>query len=124
MSVAVRSVTIRAELVLDDEGRPVAIRSSSKTHYRIRLWLEGVPDDAHAVTWVLHETYRDPVRETLDAPDFCIELTTYGDYEVVANVRRRRMSEKYGAKLSEALAASHRSPTVEIAAAIDAIRRS
>ena len=115
---AVSNVTIRAQLVLDARGRPVALRSSRLNHYKIQLWLEGVPDDAHAATWVLHDSYRDPVREILDGPCFGLQISTYGDYEIVVNVRRRRLTERFSVRISEALRAGHPSPTPEVAAAI------
>lgn len=118
----VSNVMVRAELVLDDEGHPVAVCSRKLKHYKVALWLEGVPEDTHAVTYVLHESYRDPIREVLDGPRFCLEVTTYGDYDVVANVRRRRFGEQFTARLSDALAASHPSPTPEIRRAIEDIR--
>jgi hypothetical protein len=119
---AVSNVTIKARLVLDERGRPIVLRSGRYNHYKIELWLEGVPEDAHAATWVLHDSYRDPVREVLDGPSFPLGVSTYGDYDVVANVRRRRYSEKFTARISEALRAGHPSPTPEIAAAIAEIR--
>jgi len=119
---AISNVTIRARLVLDDEGRPIVLRSGRFNHYKIQLWLEGTPGDAHAATWVLHESYRDPVREVLDGPEFALGVSTYGDYDVVANVRRRRLSEKFTTRISEALEAAHPSPTPEIARAIAEIK--
>ena len=120
----VSNVTIRAELVLDDEGRPIVVRPRSGKfgHYKVRLWLEGVPEDAHAVTYVLHDSYRDPVRDVLDGPSFELDVTTYGDYELTVNVRRRRFTEKFCVRISDALAASHQSPTPAVAAAISDIR--
>lgn len=101
--VSLSNVTIKADLARDSDGNPEVIERHGRRHYKVRLWIDGAPDDAHAVTWYLHESYRDPVRETIDGPEFSIQITAYGDYEVVARVRRRRFSETFRTNLSDAL---------------------
>jgi len=132
--VALSHVIIKAEFELDEHGRPImaggrATRTRAgacgRNHYRIRLSVEGVPDDAHAVTYNLHESYRDPVREVLDDPNFPLEITAYGDYEVVVKVRRKRFQETFRASLSSALRATYGSdPNRRISAALADIQGS
>lgn len=113
---------IRAEFVLDAQGRPLRY-GSDPAHYRIRLWVDGAPHDAHAVNWELHETYFDPVREVLRKPGFVEEITSYGDFVITARIRSRKRHEQASALLSEALASTYGAgATDEVRAAIGAIR--
>lgn len=99
---------IKATFQLDEIGKPVMIQQGSLRHYRIRLEVEGVPEDTYAVTYVLHETYHDPIRESRDrTKGFAEDLTSYGDYTVQAKIRTRGGVLTIASSLSIALATGH-----------------
>lgn len=77
---------IRAEIVLDQNRKPVSLPGDNLKHYKLRLYLETNNPAVQSVTYKLDPTYYDPVRESTDASDrFLIELTTYGDYPVTVD---------------------------------------
>ena len=117
--------TVRAEFIKDDVAGVRYFQNSRHRHYKIRLWVDGAPEDTYAVTYMLDSTYRDPVREVRDDPQFCLDTTTFGDYDLTVHVRRKRLTEKFQVRLSDALAASYppEQRTPEVAAAIEEIRR-
>ena len=79
---------VRAEIVLDENGKPISSQGTSRTHYKINLYLDTPNPDVQAVTYKLDPTYYDPVRESTDASaKFRIELTTYGDYPVTVDAQ-------------------------------------
>jgi transcription initiation factor IIF auxiliary subunit len=91
---------IRAEFVLDKEKKdPIEVEGN----YRIKLFVEGAPDDTYAVTYKLHESYYDPLREARERPNFEEEITSYGDYAVRAVIQRMKKSEEISETLSTAL---------------------
>jgi hypothetical protein len=94
-----------AEFVTDEKGVPKFRPGGSYMHYNIRLKVKGAPEDAYAVTYGLHETYYDPIRESRDInEDFLEEITSYGDYPVQAIVRSKQGSQTLVTNLSQALA--------------------
>jgi len=111
--------TIRATFNLDENGKPELIQDGEFKHYRISLQLENPPQDTYAVTYLLHETYYDPVRESRDRKSgFAEELTSYGDYTIQAKVRTRDSVETLAIPLSTALErayAGNRTPQIEAA---------
>jgi hypothetical protein len=96
---------IRAEFKLDDNGNPVTVsRTGSRTHYPIRLFMEDVPADTFAVTYVLHPTYYNPRREARRRDrQFEESITSYGDYMVKAKVRGKTGVDHFAYWLSDAL---------------------
>ena len=108
-----------AKFVLDAEGAPKVAYAGDPPHYRIALTVSGAPEDAYAVTYELHESYYEPVRESRRrADDFVEEITSYGDYEVRATVRGKRRTQMVVAGLSDALELGHakdRSGAIETA---------
>ena len=118
----IQKAKIRAEFVLDGD-RPTSYDSGKHTHYKIALWIDGAPEDTHAVNYELHESYRDPLRESRTKPEFDQEITSYGDYVIRAKVRRRRGVDVASAKLADALEETYGSSTTpEIKKALDSIR--
>ena len=115
-------LAIKAELVLDADGKPVG-RSSG--HYRIRIHVEGAPEDAYKATYQLHSTYYDPVREARDRESgFSEELTSYGDFVLQARVRTRSRSLGTARALADALDESHgASSDADVRKALSDIRR-
>ena len=102
------SPVIKATFELDNEGRPTFTQRGERRHYRIRLRIDNTPNDTYAVTYTLHETYYDPVRESRDrAAGFAEDLTSYGDYTVQAKVRSKDGVATVATPLSAALVAGH-----------------
>ena len=76
-------------------------------HYGILISIKNAPEDTHAVTYELHETYVDPVREVFKCPNFEFEITSYGNYTIKAKIRRKSYTNFISRLLSEALRESY-----------------
>jgi hypothetical protein len=115
---------IKATFQLDEKGQPVFVRQADLKHYRIRLHVENVPDDTYAVTYLLDESYHNPVREARDGEGgFSEDLTSYGDYTVQAKIRSREGILTVAAPLSAALEAGQAmDASPEIVSALQEIR--
>jgi hypothetical protein len=113
-----------ARFILDSKGAPKVAYQGDAPHYGITLTVSGAPEDAYAVTYQLHESYYEPVRESRrGTDDFAEEITSYGDYEVRATVRGKSRTQMVVAELSEALARGHAKETSPaIATALASIR--
>lgn len=113
---------IKAEFVLDDEGKPIGRKSGN---YRIKLRVIDTPKDAYKVTYQLDSSYYDPVREVLNSTtDFAEELTSYGNYVVLAKVRLADHTISTSRDLFEALRETHStSPDDAIQHALKAIEK-
>lgn len=99
---------LTASFVLDANGKPKIQVSGRHKHYSIRLSVKNAPSDAYAVTYILHPTYYDPVREVRDKDsDFTEELTSYGDYEIQAKVRSSEYPLPLRRDLYDALAETY-----------------
>src|SRR5262249_47847523 len=97
-----------AKFVLDSNGAPQVSDQNDPPHYRVRLTVKNTPEDSYAVTYELHESYYEPVRESRSrADDFAEEITSFGDYEVRATVRGKHRNQTIVAELSEALTRGH-----------------
>ncbi len=100
---------IKATFQLDEQGKPIAIQRGDLKHYNITLHIEGAPVDTYAVTYVLHETYYEPVRESLNIDDnFSEDLSSYGDYSVQAKIRTKNGTISIASMLSLALVHGHK----------------
>ncbi len=82
---------IRASFVLEG-GIPKSRRPATRRHvsYKIRLYIRNAPSDTHAVTYRLHPTFPKPTREVLKSPKsprFSIDIFSYGDFDITAEVR-------------------------------------
>jgi hypothetical protein len=102
----------RPELVarfdLSPTGEIQAIVRPKHRHYRLLLSVRGTSDDTYAVTYQLHESYRDPVRESVDRTnDFQLAFTSYGDFVVQAKVRSKSGTVTLARSLSAALTDGH-----------------
>ena len=109
---------IRAEFVLDGESPVGTEDEEGATHYEIKLSMEGLSDDVYSVTYVLDESYYEQVNEVREKPDFALEITSYGDYEVQAMIRKKGSLEAASVWLSDALKRSHPNPNQEIKKAL------
>lgn len=112
-----------ARFRLNKDGRPKFVREGDLKHFEIELAIDQPPTDTFAVTYRLHSSYYDPVRESLATKEnFKEELTSYGDYRVRADVRRSSRTVQLSEKLSEALRKGHADESSpEILAAIQEI---
>lgn len=94
---------IKAEFILDSEGKPKFISDGRNRHYEILLKVDDAPEEAIGVTFKLDESYYDPLREAYRADTgFAEEITSYGDYEISATVRTK-LPEEIRSSLSDAL---------------------
>jgi hypothetical protein len=101
---------LTAQFDLDPTGQPKSLLRGSTRHYDIRLQLVGAPQDTYAVTYQLHDSYYDPVREARDPETrFSEHLTSYGDFTVNAKIRSRQGVFTVALPLSEALRDGHSS---------------
>src|SRR5262245_23996833 len=77
-----------ARFVTDQSGQPIYDSFGDKRHYHIELSVRNAPADTYAVTYHLHSSYFDPIRECSDKKSgFREQITSYGDYTVQAKVR-------------------------------------
>lgn len=97
--------TLQAKFVFDREGR---VDTTKQGHYKIEISVKNAPEDAYAVTYRLHPSYFDPIREAMNKEDsFMEEITSYGDYLITARVRTKSFPVVVQRSLYEALAESH-----------------
>ena len=106
---------IRASFVLEG-GIPKSRRPATRRHvsYKIRLYIRNAPSDTHAVTYRLHPTFPKPTREVLKSPKsprFSIDIFSYGDFDITAEVRTSSRSYEIIRRLSNALKAESDSPS-------------
>ena len=115
---------IKAEFELDTNGQPEAIHYGDQKHYKIKLYINDLPEDTYAVTYKLHESYYDPSREARNIHNKCEEnITSYGDYVVQARIRRRSRVDSIARTLSDALETTYEgNANPAIAQAIQDIR--
>ncbi len=103
---AERRPSIIARFVLDAKGMPQWDKDGDG--YWIRLSLRDAPPDTYAVTYQLHESYYDPIREVSHKrKEFSEDITSYGDYTVIARVRRKSRTDAVSRLLSRALSDGH-----------------
>lgn len=87
---------LRAGFEPDEKGRPRFIEAGSLRHYRIRLSVEGAPEDTYS--------YYDAVREAKNRTNaFAERLKSYGDHAVRARVRTKAGRRELAVPLSRAL---------------------
>jgi hypothetical protein len=116
---------LKARFIMNEVGKPKYISSDNVRHYAIELFVEGAPKDAIGVTYQLHETYFDPLREAHDAShDFLVEITSYGDYDIVATLRTKPYSTRIKNSLYDALKGTYGETTDQyILMALNDIRK-
>jgi hypothetical protein len=94
---------ILAKFELNDE-EPSVFSAGGHTHYKIKLFVEDVPEDCLSAVYELHETYRQPVRAVpRGVPGFAEEITSYGDFSVRVGLEGRSASKVITRSLSQAL---------------------
>ena len=84
-----KPIEIKAQFVLDQHGKPVFDKGQDHKHYKIHLSIKGMPEHAESVSYTLHSTYYNPVREIFKkerGEQFQEEITSYGDFDIKAVV--------------------------------------
>lgn len=103
---------------LDEHGRP---RKTANDDYVIQFSVSGAPEDLGSVVYQLHPSYPQPIREkrrTNENPTFAEETTTYGDYNLIAKLRRPGQVQTVATPISGALQqtyAEHMTPDIDAA---------
>jgi hypothetical protein len=79
---------LKAAFELDAAGKPAFVERDGIRHYWIRLSVENAPAEAVSVTYRLHDSYWDPVREVprSSAADFGERISSFGDFVVQASL--------------------------------------
>jgi len=97
---------LKAKFILDAQGKP---KGRASGDYQIKLFVENVPSDAYAVTYRLDESYYDPAREAINrVDDFAEEITSYGNYLIIARIRAKSSPKEIRRSLYDALMDFHR----------------
>src|SRR5262249_17412858 len=92
------------------------------THYRIKLWVEGAPTDTRSVTYRLHESYGEPLREVSRGPSYDEEITSYGDFTLKALIRQPQDFDVVSVGLLDALRETYgSSPGADIGTVLDVL---
>jgi hypothetical protein len=113
---------LTAKFDLDERGEPRAIKRGILDHYTILLGVDHCPTDTYAVTYNLHDSYYDPVRQvSRSTPGFEEQISSYGDFEVRATLRTKGDQHVVSELLSTSLRRSYPSPSLAVRQAIDAI---
>jgi serine/threonine protein kinase len=114
---------IRAVFVLDSNQKPLMADDGRYTHYRIRLSVENVPEGTYSVTYGLHESYGEPLREVSQGPSYEEDITAYGLSEVKALIRYRKTFDMVRVDMWDALQETYRdNGNPEIAVALEMLR--
>lgn len=114
-----------AEFTIDSNGKPVSVSAAGHEHFAIALKVVDAPKGTRRVRYRLHPTYSESVR-TVPArvPEFEEPITSYGDFEVIAEYEQDGELKQIKQKLSTALEDAHReSESSSIRAAIETIKR-
>jgi hypothetical protein len=99
-----------------EAGTPKSRKPATKrhVHYKIRLYIRNAPSDTDVVTYKLHPTFQNPIREVRKAPESpecSLDIFSYGDFEITAEVRTSSRSYEINRRLSDALKAENDSPS-------------
>ena len=80
---------LKAEFLLAD-GKPMQLTTHNfkNAHYKVRLSIGNLPNTTYSVTYRLHESFYNPVREIFEGKTdgFPLQISTYGDFIVRAEV--------------------------------------
>ena len=99
---------LRAAFVLDSQKKLIVSQSGSRRNYKIKLFLENLPPDTFAVTYRLHESYYNPIREVRDKTGgFEHTITSYGEFIVTSKIRTTSFSKELTKSLYQALKYTH-----------------
>jgi hypothetical protein len=106
---------IGASFVLDG-GAPKSKKLTPKghVHYKIRLYVRNAPSETYAVTYKLHPTFPNPIREVQKSPkspQFSHDIFSCGDFDITAEVRTSSRRYEINRRLSDALKAERDSPS-------------
>lgn len=97
-----------ARFKLDATGKPQFRTANGHKHYKLKLYVQDAPENAETVTYKLHSSYYDPVREVDDRlNNFKEKITSYGDYHVRAELRGPKLQQSLTKLLSQMLKEGH-----------------
>jgi serine/threonine protein kinase len=114
---------IRAVFVLDGNQKPLMADDGRYVHYRIRLSVDNSPEGTSSVTYGLHESYGEPLREVSHGPSYEEDITAYGLFEVKALIRYKKTFDMVSANLGDVLRESYRdNQNPEIAVALEVLQ--
>jgi hypothetical protein len=118
------SCRLQARFVLAGNGEPEYIESGGLRHYKIILNVRCEGSQPSVVTYFLHESYIDPIREVFHPDqDFAEPITSFGDFILRASLRGQQGMTTLEDSLSRLLVYSHADIASEaVREAIDWIR--
>jgi transcription initiation factor IIF auxiliary subunit len=113
-----------AELNMDKAGQPLSITEGHTEHFSIALKIKDAPETVRRVRYVLHPTYKEPVRSVpARVPQFEEPITSYGDYEIKVEYDDDGETKTMTQLLSKALDETHgKDAPAPIRKAIEKIR--
>jgi len=80
---------LKAEFLLEND-RPVKLITTKfrHDHFKILLSIGDLPGHAYSVTYRLHESFYNPVREVFEKKEFGfpLQISTYGEFLVRAEI--------------------------------------
>jgi hypothetical protein len=118
---------VGARFVIGADGVPETLRGPkdpTRKHYRIELFTEAAPESARTITYELHPTYYDRMREVVrggEKDEFVERITSYGDYDIRLAVSGSTHLIDVS-RLTDALKRSHRDQLHEGSPVLGAIR--
>jgi hypothetical protein len=76
-------------------GTPKSRKPATKrhVHYKIRLYVRNAPSDTDVVTYKLHPTFQNPIREVRkspESPECSLDIFSYGDFDPSSTVPKSR----------------------------------
>lgn len=109
-----QNLRLLAKFELDENGEPATYMGKKYKHYRIILFLENVPPNIYSVTYQLHESYKNRVREIpIGIPNFQERIGSYGDYTITVTMQGVSDAQAFATKLSDALKRNYSNETNE-----------
>ena len=84
-------------------------------HYKIRIFVEGLPDGVQTVTYLMHPSFKSDRILTIPygVPDFQENIMSYGDFFITVTAEGEQprtdewFAEAFATRLSDALKAGH-----------------
>lgn len=71
-------------------SKPPIVSKNGQRHYLVEIYLDGPPEDlakVREVSYLLHRSFKDPIRTSAKAPNFPVEVRTYAPFSLVARIR-------------------------------------
>lgn len=71
-------------------SRPAIVSKTGRRHYLVEIYIDGPReelDKVREVSYLLHPTFKDPIRTSARGPHFPVEVRTYAPFSLVARIR-------------------------------------